>query len=88
MEIRNPVEHTLKCWPRQFCAMDEGRKPWEFRKDDRGFKVGDILNLEEWDPGEKEYTDRDLRRRIVHIVRGPSFGIPEGYVIMSLEEIS
>ncbi len=44
--------HALKCWPEPFAAVRDGRKRFEFRKDDRGFAVGDVLELKEWEPCE------------------------------------
>lgn len=48
--------HELKTLPEYFQAVKEKRKPFEVRKNDRNFKVGDSLYLREW-TGE-EYTGR------------------------------
>lgn len=79
-------EHRLKCWPDEFGAILAGSKRAEYRKADRDFKVGDVLILEEWHPGTEEYTGCREVVRVTHIVRGPDFGIPEGYVVMSIRE--
>lgn len=42
--------HHLKTWPEPFQAVIDGRKRHEVRVDDRGFAVGDVLTLKEWDP--------------------------------------
>jgi len=42
--------HELKCQPPHFAAVAAGRKTVEIRRDDRGFAVGDILDLREYDP--------------------------------------
>lgn len=76
--------HVLKSWPEQFGAICVDTKRADVRKDDRGFKVGDALDFQEWDPKNSSYTGREVRRKIMHIVRGPDFAIPEGYVVMSL----
>jgi hypothetical protein len=89
-EAREPQEHPLKTWPAPFAAIMEGRKRHEFRRDDRGFRTGDTLVLKEWDPaGDPElggaFTGRKCRVRVTYISRGPMWGIPDGYVVMSID---
>lgn len=43
--------HHLKCWPTFFAAVKSGDKPFEIRSThDREFRVGDVLELEEFEP--------------------------------------
>jgi hypothetical protein len=77
--------HELKSWPGQFQAMWTGLKRAEYRRDDRGYGVGDLLELREWDPGPREYTSFRLMARVTHLVRGPELEVPEGYVVLSIE---
>jgi hypothetical protein len=81
---RSPRDHELKCWPAPFEAIGNGEKGWEFRLDDRGYAVGDTLVLREWEPGVRSYTGRVLRARVTWILHG-GFGLPDGFVIMSLD---
>lgn len=76
--------HQLKTWPEQFRAVRDGVKRHEWRKDDRGFQVGDELGLREWDPATEKYTGSFWTYRVTWITRGPDFGIPEGYCVMSI----
>jgi len=87
------TEHVLKCWPPAFRALLDGSKTCEYRRDDRGFAVGDTLVLKEFAPafddnnrptGGGEFSGRVQRRLVTHITRGPSFGVPDGFVVMSL----
>ena len=86
-------EHILKTWPEPFEAIIEGKKTFEFRKDDREFEVGDTLVLKEWelDASINEpldyfyFTGREHRCFVTYLLRGPAFGIPVGYVIMSID---
>jgi len=74
----------------------DGRKTHEFRKDDRGYRTGDLLVLREWDPAQSRlgtgdvphYTGRQVVCHVTYISHGPEFGIPEGYVIMSVMPVS
>lgn len=79
--------HELKCWPEPFEALWLGHKTCEVRKDDRGFALGDTLNIREWDPvtGDYPYPRRRYVTKVAHIIRGPEWGIPAGMVVMSLE---
>lgn len=42
--------HYLKCHPIYFMMVSKGEKPFEIRKNDRNFQVGDKVVLCEWDP--------------------------------------
>ncbi len=77
--------HELKTMPEYFAAVLEGRKTFELRKDDRGFKVGDELVLCEWTLG-NGYTGNSTRCRITYIAKDvPTFGLTPGYVILGIE---
>jgi hypothetical protein len=77
-------EHELKCWPEAFVSVCAGTKTAEFRRDDRGFEAGDILVLREWEPASSNYTGRAVRKTISHITRGPRWGLPDGFAMLSL----
>jgi hypothetical protein len=83
---QEPARHVLKTWPGPFVAMREGKKTFEFRKDDRGYRVGDMLVLREWTPDSQSYLGPEMVRWVTYIARGPAFGIPDGYCIMSVSE--
>lgn len=86
--------HELKTWPEQFAAVLDGSKPYEIRLDDRGFAVGDLVRLAEWDPTETPHVTRDYRpvgytgrettRRITHVLPAGTFGLRPGYVALGL----
>ncbi len=75
--------HDLKVWSFEFEEIESGRKTFEFRKDDRGYAVGDLLRLREWKPIGHEYGGGELTKLVTYILRGPQFGVPEGYCVMS-----
>lgn len=82
------VEHEVKCWPPYFEAVASGSKPFEVRKNDRGFQKGDALVLKEWNPnynyGSGAYTGRAHRCIITYVLAGGVFGIEPGYVVLGL----
>ena len=81
--------HVLKCWPAHFDAVKRGVKKVEVRKDDRGYEVGDILRLLEYNPETESYTNSDRAKEVevTHIVRGGQFGLAEGHVAMSIKPL-
>lgn len=87
------MQHYLKTDPDQFYAVRRGLKTFEFRFDDRNFAVGDVLELQEtrYSAGQMkaqrlplEYTGAIAVVGVSHVLRGPAYGIPQGYVIMSI----
>lgn len=42
--------HELKIWPAFFASVQAGDKPFEIRKHDRDYQVGDQLQLREFVP--------------------------------------
>lgn len=89
-------EHILKTWPNYFDAVKRGEKPFEVRRDDRGFQRGDILVLQRTTEKMTHQVDTDyhgkvrheIRKRITYILTGGQFGIEPGYVVMGLEDLS
>lgn len=79
--------HDLKTWLEPFSAILRGDKKAEYRLNDRDFKVGDSLNLQEWNEEKEEYTGRSILADITHIVEGGKFGIPESYCVMTIMPI-
>lgn len=88
------VVHKLKSWPHFFTAVKENRKPFEVRKNDRAFQVGDELLLEEFvpkdyyeDQNEEYYTGNVCHRKITYILKGGEFGVDNDTVILGLSAV-
>lgn len=89
-----PTVHELKLKTRFFDAVASGAKPFEVRRDDRGFTVGDVLVLREYDPPylgphgytmPEEYSGRTIHRTITFILRHEDYaGIAPGFVVLGL----
>jgi hypothetical protein len=87
------VEHELKCWPEYFEAVVTGKKPFELRKADRPYRVGDTLWLREFHPGNEgyegmdvvqpEYTGRECRVEVTYILAHGSF-LQRGIIAMGI----
>lgn len=88
------TEHTLKAWPQYFDAVKRGEKPFEVRRDDRGFQRGDIVILQRTLPTSPYYVEYDihgkvkqeLRKRITYVLTGGQLGIEPGYVVLGLSD--
>ncbi len=82
--------HELKTWEEYYRLVESGEKPFELRKNDRGFLVDHELLLREYNPNTQSYTGRKLRRKITYILQGSEaeiFGLKPGFCIMGLSEI-
>lgn len=87
--------HKLKTDPLPFSKVKEGIKNFEIRKNDRAFKVGDEILLEEftpanyWEEGDEErgYSGEICHRRITYILQDEKYGIRKGYCILALSKI-
>jgi len=81
--------HSLKILSEYFNDVKKGIKTFEVRKNDRDYKVGDILILKEWIPGENSieghYTNKNIRKKIVYILEGGKFGLDNDYVILGIK---
>lgn len=83
------MHHILKTDPAVFHAVIEGTKTYEIRFNDRGFAVGDVLQLLETTSTGAEiaagaalvYTGREVTKTVSHVLGG--YGLAEGWVILS-----
>lgn len=77
--------HSLKTAPKFFDAVEDGIKNFEVRKNDRDYKVGDVLELYKY----PDANDTDfIKRRITYIITHEDFpeGVPAGYVVMGISK--
>ncbi|MBX6334081.1 DUF3850 domain-containing protein [Candidatus Saccharibacteria bacterium] len=56
-----------KCWPEYFQLILDGQKTYELRLADFKCKPSDILVLKEWSPETKEYTGREIKKRVGYV---------------------
>lgn len=74
-------KHELKIWPEFFDPIMLGKKNFEVRKNDRGFKEGDHLILKEWLPSEQKYTGRELTTVVTYMT---DWEQKPGFVVMGI----
>lgn len=94
------AEHHLKTWPEYFQPLVDGQKTVELRHDDRKFREGDVLILQEWIPPhlvsvdadgvwpvDGLYTGRQCRRVVTHVLHDlQGKWLQPGVVALSLRE--
>jgi hypothetical protein len=69
-------------------AVASGAKPYEVRRNDRDFAVGDVLLLCEWEPYERGYTGQRLTATVSHVLSGERWGLQAEFVVMGLRDVS
>ncbi len=79
-----PRVHRLKTWPEYFKSVVSGRKTFEIRKNDRDFKVGDHLELQEYYPV-GGFSGRVIIKTVSYVLDDPTF-LKEGYVALGLRD--
>ena len=79
---KQPKAIDLKIEPKYFEAQEKGNKNFEIRKNDRGYQVGDLLFLHEYE--NNQYTGRLLVRKVTYIT---SYKQKEGYVVLGTKRL-
>lgn len=80
-----PMVHRLKCDPEPFAKVVAGAKRYEVRKFDRDFKVGDRLELLEFDRETKQYSGQRVRAKITYITGPGAYGLPDDVGVLGIE---
>lgn len=77
------MEHRLKILPEYFNAILDETKTFEVRKNDRDYKVNDILVLQEW-TADNGYTGRWVTTKISYVLGNTDY-CKEGFVILGIK---
>ena len=91
MEATVPKVHELRSWPQFFTPIVAGRRTHELRRNDRDFAVGDVLELQEFDPRLDKYTGATCRATITSITSDEQpcavsgEGLSPGFCILSIK---
>jgi len=62
-----PNVHHVKSWPQYFRAITTGQRTHDLRRNDRDYKVGDTMILEEFNPTTQAYTGHKCEVEITSI---------------------
>lgn len=83
--------HSIKTLSEYFNNVQGGIKKFELRKNDRDYKSGDIVIMNEWDQ-KSGYTGARVAVHLCYVIKDePSFGLKDGYCIFcwnSLEKLT
>lgn len=87
--IRSPI--CLKTDPDPFLAVWTGVKRFEVRNDDRKFRVGDVLRLQEFQrqdtPGGGVYSGASIDAIVTFKLPGGKYGLPDGLCVLGIDVI-
>lgn len=75
--------HNLKIKPEYFKDIVRGVKKFEVRKNDRNFKVNDLIVLEEFDS--KGYTGKYINAEITYVLDDHEY-CKNGYVVFGFKK--
>ena len=77
--------HELKTWDEFWDDLVSGAKTFEIRKDDRNFKVGDVLIQKKLNPRTKTFSGDILN---FYITYKTTFKQKKGYCVLGIRRIS
>ena len=87
--------HELKTDPTVFKYSFSMLNNFEIRYNDRDYRAGDLLVLKETSHTRKEmddgapleYSGRKIAVKVDYILRGPIYGLKDGWIIMSVHRV-
>ncbi len=83
-----PRTHELKVQTQFWQSLWDFKTTAQLRQDDRQYRVGDILDLREYNPA-FGFTGMNCKRRVTHILRHEDvpYGVRRGWCILSTARI-
>lgn len=82
------MEHKLKILSEYYEDILQGKKTFEVRKDDRHFRQGDTLILQETvTPYGCGYTGREMKVEVTYILRDCEY-VRDGYCIVGIKNMA
>lgn len=79
--------HELKIKKKYLLDVLGGFKTFEIRKDDRDYRVGDLIAFK-WESEDGEWHSSGVVYCITYILRNcPEYGLMDGYCILGINEM-
>lgn len=80
--------HRVKCYSRWFAEVTTGMKQFEIRRNDRDYKPGELLELNE--TVDAEYTNRAALYEITSVMLDSDFpdGIKSGFAVLGIRPVT
>lgn len=75
--------HILKCIDPYYSDVVSGKKTFEIRKNDRDYKVGDILILKQYNSKHNIYTGKEVWCKVIYMVTDPEY-CKDCYCVMGI----
>lgn len=76
--------HELKTEPKYFMKIEDGSKSFELRKNDRDFRLNDILHLREH---QGSYTGNEIIAQVTYILTDPNY-VKRDHAAMAIEVLA
>jgi hypothetical protein len=83
--------HSVKCIQPFYTALENGTKTFEVRWNDRDYRAGDTLivnEVPECEPRMLDPTKRPMQFTVTYVLQGEEWGIKKGYVILGLQRLN
>lgn len=88
------TKHRVKSWPEYYAPLKDGSKPFELRKNDRNYQVGDVVVFCEFDDRKGKFTGDETPKRITYMLTStgqgsipPLHGLMQGYAILGFADV-
>lgn len=80
--------HRVKCFDLWFAEVTTDLKPFEIRRNDRDYEVGDLIELNE--TRDAEYTGRAALYKITSVLPDTEFhdGIKSGFAVIGIQPVT
>ena len=83
------MKHKLKIKECYWHEVWKGTKTFEIRKNDRNYKVGDVIHFIKVDDNGKELPSKETYNDyvITYVFQGGEYGLDKDYCVFSIKEL-